>query len=298
MGTKRYFEILEIQPTKDEKVIRRAYRKLALRYHPDKNKSDEAHVNFIQISEAHENLLAAIEYSNRTEEEKKEYTRGKPHQSFKSKPKKSEAEIYEERLRQARKRYEEMKHKEEQENEEYYQKISSGRTWKLFRVVMIGCLIFSILFILDSQFLPSRWQKSDVIGHNRVMNYGGISYSRIVPLKLITGEKIWVKPSFASSAISSKSIFVERSYFFRDVKTLWTWESGKWYSSVSDFSVLGTFPLVPIFLIIPFVTFIIKGRTLSYSLLFNISLYMYGIILFALLIVNDRWMHLLTLGLL
>ena len=296
MGTKRYFEILEIQPTKDEKVIRRAYRKLALKYHPDKNPIDEAHVKFIQISEAHENLLAAIEHSNRTDEERDEYVRSKSNVAHNAQPDKSDKEIYEERLRQAKKRYEEMKRREAEENEAYYQKISSGTNWKLFRVVMIGCLLFSIIFILDSQFLPSRWQKSEVVGHNRVLNYGGIIYNRIVPLKISTGEKIWVEPSFASSAIASKTIFIERSFFFRDIKSMTTWENGKWFSSVGDFSVMGTFPLVPIFLIIPFLTFIIKGRTLSFSLLFNISLYMYGLILLSLMIINDRWIHMITLG--
>lgn len=296
MGTKRYFEILEIQPTKDEKMIRRAYRKLALRYHPDKNPTEEAHFKFIQISEAHENLLAAIEHANRTDEERKDYIKSKSNGFTKSHKKKSEKEIYEERLRQARKRYEELKRREEEENEAYYQKISSGINWKMFRVVMIGCLVFSILFVLDSQFLPSRWEKAEVVGHNRVLNYGGVNYSRIVPLKISTGEKIWVEPSFASSAIASKTIFIERSFFFRDIKLMSTWESGKWFSSAGDFSVMGTFPLMPIFLIIPFLTFIIKGRTLSYSLLFNISLYMYGIILLSLLINNDRWLHLIALG--
>tara|TARA_B100000508_G_scaffold140609_1_gene142353 strand:+ start:46142 stop:47032 length:891 start_codon:yes stop_codon:yes gene_type:complete len=294
MGSKLYFEILEIAPTKDEKVIKKAYRKLALKYHPDKNQTEEAHVKFIRISEAYENLLAALDYANKSPEERKEYTKNQSTRA--KKPQKTAQEIYEERLREAKRRYEEMKRKEAEENEAYYQTISSGVNWKVFRAIMIGCILFAGLFILDSLILPSRWEKSEITGENRVINYGGISYRRIVPIRLETDEKLWVKPSFSSSATNYKTVYIERTWFFHDIKKVWTWDSGKWFYSVADFTVTGTFPLVPIFLFIPFLTYIIKGRTLTYSLLFNISFYMFGIMLIALLIQNDRWAHLLTLG--
>lgn len=298
MNAKRYFEILEIQPTKEAKVIKKAYRKLALKYHPDRNNTEEAHVKFIRISEAYENLLAAIEHANRTPEERSDFVKRYSKDYSTYQPKKTAQELYEERLKEAQMRYEEMLRKEEEENEAYYQSISKGINWKLFRGIMGGCLIFAIIFLLDFLVLPSRWEKSEIIGQNRVINYGGVSYRRVVPIQLQTGEKLWVKPSFSASASSYKTVYIERSYFFRDIKQLWTWESGKWYASLGDFTVTGTFPLVPVFLFIPLLTFIVKGRTLTYSLLFNISLYMYGIILTTLLYFNDRWIHLLSLGLL
>lgn len=295
MLTKRYFEILEISPTKDEKVIKKAYRKLALKYHPDKNDTDEAHQRFIQISEAYENLLLAIEHANKSPEERAEYVNRSKAKGPQKRAKTAE-ELYEERLKEARRRYEEMRQKEEQENEAYYQKISSGFHWKLFRGVMVGCLLFAFLFLLDHSFLPSRWEKSEIRKENRQIKHGGIKYRKIAPVQLATGDKLWVQPAYSASMAGFGTVYIERSFFFRDIKRLWTWEAGEWNTNVGDFSVQGTFPLVPLFLIIPFVTFLIKGRTLTFSLLFNISLYMYGIILITLLISNDRWAHLITLG--
>ena len=52
--TKRdYYEILGIDKNADKKELKRVYRKLALKYHPDKNPSKEAEEKFKEISEAY-----------------------------------------------------------------------------------------------------------------------------------------------------------------------------------------------------------------------------------------------------
>ena len=51
-----YHKILGIQPGASKGQIKNAYRKLAKEYHPDINKSENAHDKFLEISEAYEVL--------------------------------------------------------------------------------------------------------------------------------------------------------------------------------------------------------------------------------------------------
>ncbi|SFM14995.1 molecular chaperone DnaJ [Methanolobus profundi] len=51
--TRDYYEILGISKDATESEIKKAYRKLAMQYHPDKNKEEDAEAKFKEISEAY-----------------------------------------------------------------------------------------------------------------------------------------------------------------------------------------------------------------------------------------------------
>ena len=54
--SKNYYELLGVESTADHKAIKKAYKKLALKLHPDKNKEDDAEERFKEISVAYEVL--------------------------------------------------------------------------------------------------------------------------------------------------------------------------------------------------------------------------------------------------
>ena len=58
MSTKRcYYETLEVERTADESKLKAAFRKLAMKWHPDKNPGDAtSEVKFKEINEAYEVL--------------------------------------------------------------------------------------------------------------------------------------------------------------------------------------------------------------------------------------------------
>lgn len=61
----QYYKILGIQPTDDENAVKKAFRKLALIYHPDVNKNPEASEQFHLICEAYEILISKIKAETR-----------------------------------------------------------------------------------------------------------------------------------------------------------------------------------------------------------------------------------------
>ena len=72
----RYYQILGVKPKATLEQIKKAYRKRAKELHPDVNKSENAHEEFILLNEAFEylqNLKTGKRYDNRT----REYTRSK-----------------------------------------------------------------------------------------------------------------------------------------------------------------------------------------------------------------------------
>jgi DnaJ-class molecular chaperone len=53
---KSYYEILGVAKNASDAEIKRAYRKLALEWHPDRNKASDASVRFKEITKAYEVL--------------------------------------------------------------------------------------------------------------------------------------------------------------------------------------------------------------------------------------------------
>ena len=57
MSEKDYYELLEVNKNASADEIKRSFRKLAMKYHPDRNQGDEvAAEKFKEVNEAHETL--------------------------------------------------------------------------------------------------------------------------------------------------------------------------------------------------------------------------------------------------
>uniref|UniRef100_A0AC35UCN1 J domain-containing protein n=1 Tax=Rhabditophanes sp. KR3021 TaxID=114890 RepID=A0AC35UCN1_9BILA len=64
MKTKNFYQCLGIQKTATKEEIKKAYKKKALRYHPDKNRDPSAEAKFKEIAEAYEILNDEVKRKN------------------------------------------------------------------------------------------------------------------------------------------------------------------------------------------------------------------------------------------
>lgn len=125
---RKYYQILGLEPGASQEEIKRAYRKMAMKYHPDVNPSPNARQRFTEILEAYEYLTGV------RKARKKVFTEAEKERFYdlmrKAAEEKAKAQ-YRERVRQFRKQ------REEQQNKEYQKGIIM-----FFAIIIIGIALW------------------------------------------------------------------------------------------------------------------------------------------------------------
>ncbi|MDX1446426.1 DnaJ domain-containing protein [Lishizhenia sp.] len=282
-----YCKILGVSSHASAQEIKKAYRKKALIYHPDKNPTDAAMEKFIAIQEAYEYLSNPPKISTGKQYSYKDFNHPEKAQSEEEKK---------QRFKEAQERYEQQKAREKAENEAYFSKISQGRLWNYFRFIMCFSTLLAGLLVLD-QYLPSRWVKDQVTHGDPRVYYEGFNRESVSPLYTASGQGLWLPRQYFYEIVEGKNIYLEESFILREVKHLAFFNrQGEWVTSFTDYSVQSIYWVIVILLLIPLITYLAKSRTLLYSFLFQFSVYFYTLFILVVLCSNQRWLHLLTLG--
>ena len=146
-----YYRILGLQTTATQEEIKRAYRKLAAQYHPDRNPGGEA--QFLRIKEAYE-ILSGKQVPRTTHTHTHTQAQNTTTTANTStRASKTQAQTREERIKAAQKRYEDQKRKEEQQSIYLYNKLINGNAFRVFKYGSFVSLLVGILLVLDL-FLP------------------------------------------------------------------------------------------------------------------------------------------------
>jgi hypothetical protein len=143
---KNYYKTLGLSSSATKSEIKVAYRKLAKKYHPDKNKSKQASQLFIEVNEA---------YAFLSNESSSFQTKNIVKAPKRKRSKYSEDELIK-RMEWARKYAQYKKVKEERVMELEYYKIHNSSRKKIINLINWVSISFAFLILMDFKILPTK----------------------------------------------------------------------------------------------------------------------------------------------
>lgn len=254
----KYFQILGIPPTTDKTIIKKAYRKLAFKYHPDVNDSAEAQSKFIELTDAYDILLgvkklpktragAVRKKGNNTTSESTKYER-------------------EERIKAAKARYKKAKQKELEDEATYYLKMISGKKWKFFKIFSVFSSIFALALCVDFSW-PTESQLFVVEGATTS------DFLKVISFEFENSTYIF-DYVYKDLIHDFPLIKVQVTPLFNDLKT-YTFVGGPMANVPIEpmFCYVYFFPIVVGLLFIPLLTVWYKRPTPFFSILYKVGYY-------------------------
>lgn len=261
----KYYKVLGLQPGASEQEIKRAYRKLALKYHPDKNPSPEAWDKFIAISEAYDTLLSG----------KIDWTKIKP--GVKKEESEAEREAYYKRYRgkmsyEERKAfYEKMKSRIDPEVKKQREKAFElsainkffGSSSYYYNMVMsiIAALVLGV--IITDAMLPEPTTEYTVQALIKARNGTTDKYG-ILRVKE-NNYRYWIDHYIFYNCKPGDHILITESKLFKEVSRIKLINKNGSFE-LKNHNMLDFWPLLAFALLLPLISFLYRGPSSVYAL--------------------------------
>ena len=264
-------------------LIKKQFKKLALRFHPDRNPSPEAHEHFILISNAVDQLLKAKDTATTQ-------TRNK---SRPTNPEKKRAE-QEQRIRVAKERFEQQRRSDELEQERYFRSLTTGKKWQLYKLIALLSFTLSIVLLLDLM-LPHHQEKDKMVAFYPKA-IGGIKYDYVYEIAFSKNNTLFAQRFFENWKLSESPVIIEKSRLFHTPVSFHEMNSSPSIQACFDFNLAAFgLPLMILFLV-PLIPYFFKRKTVYFTFLYHVSFWLIGPLGIIILGTGERLSHLLTLG--
>ena len=139
----KYYKILGLPNQSDKKLVKRAYRRLAMKYHPDKNDDRKANEKFILINEAYAKIMDESAHQNTWN-------------TFQNNKAKAKEEELKKRMQWAKKYAQYKKDQEERIAEITYNKIQHSALGWIYPLISWVCIGFAFLLFLDFMVMNTK----------------------------------------------------------------------------------------------------------------------------------------------
>ena len=282
----RYYKILGLPDGAPLSDVRKQYRKLVMQYHPDKNKSPSAEARFIEIKEAYEIIIR-----------KRPLPYSAPRHQTKRRTSKSDANAAEElkrRTEEAKSRYEEQKLREFMENELYFRKLTRGFRWQVMKISALVGIVLAFAMTLDL-LLPHHYKVDKVIAFHSNTAYG-LGGKKVSLIQTKENDEFWLEHFNSSLYYGNHEIIIESSWLFHNPIRIQKQDKVRAFGFPINFNVFRLSPLLIPLLALPLFTVFYKRRKIAFTVLYHFCYYGVNGMMLTLLLTNDRWAHVLTLG--
>lgn len=276
----KYYEVFGLTEKATKSEVKRAYRKLAMKFHPDRNPDPKAHKLFLDLTEAYQVLMD-------------DHPVPKPATANPNQPRNEKTE--DQRIREAKERLKQQNNRIRLQQEYYFRKMTSGARWKIFRITAYAAAFIACVLLIEP-FLPTHFEEHTIVAYSG--SYNGLEHSDIRYLKTDRDLRLFVSSPPQVILRSHPQISVERSFWMRNPVRLWYQTMYSKRSYPIDFSIANIYPLTSVLLLLPAFTLWYKRKAYYFVMLYYFSQYIVGGILLYILFSQDRWAHLVTFGLL
>jgi len=272
------YKLFGLSPGASEEEIRKRYRELVKKFHPDVNKDVNAEKKFIEIQTAYEELMrepeAQLGIDHPTESTfQDEYTSYREH---------------------ARQQFQARKKKEAEELEKLYVRLQTGPIHLLHRCIALASLIVLLTLCLDL-ILPNQ-RVSAVITSYSTDVYHSMNGNLVSLAKTNQGESFFLNAFSNRFFDTNPFIEIKKTAIFHQSVSVLSHSKESLQEIPIHFSFYwAQFLLFPFFLI-PIAFLIYRKKDAFFIMGSYFTRYASGIILLYFLISQERWYHLLTLG--
>lgn len=256
----RYHKILGVPDGASKEAIKKAFRRKALQYHPDVNKSANAHTVFMELQEAYEALINDKVPASKA----KAYSRARTATTTRQRPQEAEKAKREGNIKNAAERARQRHEKILKEGLEFYKKYQRSWKRKFTTLVMFLSVSLGVVLCFD-YFLPPSNKKVLVKFKYYIDDPAGLDHATY--LVLSDGKELSVPEPVYSHVEPDDAIIIKRTAVFKLPVEVIAQRHGYPYPLSMDNTLFNWFWLLIILMFLPLLRYKLDRPHVSYYFL-------------------------------